>query len=61
MAILQKLVDKPNPQRDAPTISTGTIKVIVEVHGYLCNFWGDVTVGMGTVLRKVNVKMIMTL
>ena len=61
LKIFQKLVDKPNPQPDAPTISTGTISVIVEVHRYICNFWGDATVGMETVLRMVTVKMIMIL
>ena len=57
----QKLVDKPNPQPDTPTISTGTISVIVEVHGYICNFWVDATVGMETVLRMVTMKMMVTL
>ena len=54
----QKLVDKPNPQPDAPTISTVTISVIVEVHGYICNFWGDATVC--TVLGMVTVPEIVT-
>ena len=43
------------------TISTGTVMVIVEVHGYICTFWGDATVGMETVLRMVTIKMMVTL
>ena len=61
MKNVQKLVDKPNPHPDAPTILTGTISVIVDVQGYNCNFWGDTTVGMETVLRMVTMKMIVTL